>query len=108
MFAKSAARDIRGYGLDDPRFRPTLRGLIVKLKQNPQQFPTKRGKLKNARAAPLNFGNAVWRLVFTVDARERVVHVLAIGPHDDAYARASRRIKQLLEQASAAATPVGT
>jgi mRNA-degrading endonuclease RelE of RelBE toxin-antitoxin system len=91
-FATSAAREIRGYGLDDTRFRPTLRELVESLKRNPLQFPTKRGKLKNARAANVRFGSNSWRLVFVVSIAERRVRVLSVGPHDAAYARAQRRI----------------
>lgn len=91
-FGTSAARDVRGYGLDDPRFRPTLRELVEALKQNPLQFPTKRGKLKHARAASLKFGGSSWRLVFAVSMTEHRVRILSVGPHDTAYDRAKRRI----------------
>lgn len=92
-FASSAAREIRGYGLDDSRFRPTLRELLEALKQNPLQFPTKRGKLKGARAASLRFAATSWRLVFVVNLSQRRVRVLSIAPHDAAYDRAQRRIR---------------
>ncbi len=88
----SAARDVRGYGLDDTRFRPTLRELVEALKRNPLQFPTKRGKLKNARAAGLKFGSSTWRIVFVVNVAEHAVRILSVGPHDVAYERAQRRI----------------
>lgn len=91
-FATSAAREIRGYGLDDARFRPTLRELVDALKCDPLQFPTKRGKLKNARAASLKFGSSTWRAVFVVNVAEHTVRVLSVGPHDVAYERAQRRI----------------
>ena len=86
------AKDLRGYGLDDPRFRPTLRKLLDDLKCDPLSFPKKRGKLKDARAASLRFSNVTWRLVFTIDELRRLVRVLAVAPHDTAYERASRRI----------------
>jgi mRNA-degrading endonuclease RelE of RelBE toxin-antitoxin system len=88
----SAARDIRAYGLDDARFRPTLRELVEELKRNPLHFPTKRGNLKNARAANLSFQGSSWRLVFVVSVVEHRVRILAVGPHDVAYDRAARRI----------------
>jgi mRNA-degrading endonuclease RelE of RelBE toxin-antitoxin system len=91
-FATSAAREIRGYGLDDARFRPTLRELLEALKQNPLQFPAKRGKLKDARAAGLRFAGASWRLVFVVSISQHRVRVVSVAPHDAAYDRAKRRI----------------
>lgn len=92
-FATSAAREIRGYGLDDPRFRPTLRELVDALKQHPLQFPTKRGKLEGARAASLRFAATSWRLVFVVNLSLHRVRVLSVAPHDAAYDRAKRRIR---------------
>lgn len=92
-FASSAAREIRGFGLDDERFRPSLRELLEALKENPLQFPTKRGKLKGARAASLRFAATSWRLVFVVNVSQRRVRVLSVGPHDVAYDRAERRIR---------------
>ena len=91
-FAASAAREIRGYGLDDPRFRPTLRELLEALKKNPLQFPTKRGKLKGARAAGLRFAGASWRVVFVVSVSQHRVRILSVAPHDAAYDRAERRL----------------
>jgi mRNA-degrading endonuclease RelE of RelBE toxin-antitoxin system len=91
-FATSAARELRAYRLDDARFRPTLHELIETLKHNPLQFPTKRGKLENARAASLKFASSTWRLVFIVSVAEHSVRILSVGPHDVAYGRAQRRI----------------
>jgi mRNA-degrading endonuclease RelE of RelBE toxin-antitoxin system len=92
QFAASAAREIRGYRLDDPRFRPTLRELVDALKRNPLQYPKKHGKLKHARAVSLKYGETSWRIVFTVSETEHLVHVLSVGPHDIAYERAERRV----------------
>ena len=91
-FGTGAAREIRGYGLDDARFRPTLRELLNRLKQNPLQFPTKRGKLKGARAAGLRFAGVSWRVVFIVNISQHRVRVLSVAPHDAAYDRAERRL----------------
>jgi len=91
QFETGAARDVRGYDLDDPRFRPTVRALVEDLKRDPFSFPKKRGKLKNARAASLRFANVAWRVVFTINESRRLVRILSVGPHDVAYERATRR-----------------
>jgi len=80
------------YGYDNARFRPTIRDLVDELKTRPKQFPKKRGKLKEARAAALRFNDGTaWRAVFTVDERSRVVRILSIESHDAAYRSARRR-----------------
>jgi len=81
------------YGLEADIFRPSLAELLAALEANPKQFPMKRGKLKNARAADVTFRNGVvWRAVFTLDEPSRVVRLLALGPHDTAYSESERRI----------------
>jgi hypothetical protein len=75
------------------RFRPTLRELLEALRDDPLQFPTKRGKLKNARSASLRFAATSWRLVFDVNVSQHLVRVLSIAPHDAAYYRAERRVR---------------
>jgi hypothetical protein len=52
---------------DDPRFRPPLDEIFESLKTDPKQYPTKRGKLKDHRAASLRFGVVSWRCVFRID-----------------------------------------
>jgi Txe/YoeB family toxin of Txe-Axe toxin-antitoxin module len=91
QFATGAAKDLRGYDVDDPRFRPKLALLIEDLKRDPFAFPKKRGKLRDARAASLRFANVAWRVVFTIDEQRRLVRILSLGPHDLAYERAERR-----------------
>ena len=80
-------------GEDSDKFRPTIGELIDKLEKNPKQFPKKKGSLKKARSADVTFSDGiVWRAVFVLDEATRVVKVLALGPHDDAYADAKQRI----------------
>ena len=80
-------------GVDSPTFRPSIGQLVRDLQTNPKQFPKKSGKLKTARAAPVSFADGiVWRAVYTLDEAARSVRVIALGPHDDAYADASKRI----------------
>jgi hypothetical protein len=76
---------------DDPRFRPPLDVLFESLRADPKQYPTKRGKLKDHRAAPLRFGSVAWRCVFRIDETERVVSVQALAKHDTAYDEAEKR-----------------
>jgi hypothetical protein len=81
------------YGVDSESFRPTIGELISALETDPKQFPKKRGKLKDARAADAKFADGVtWRAVFTVDESLREVYVLSLDPHDAAYAAAEKRI----------------
>lgn len=49
----------------------------------------KRGKLADVRAYNIKADNVAYRLVYRVQAD--VVLFIAIGPHDEAYARAERR-----------------
>jgi mRNA-degrading endonuclease RelE of RelBE toxin-antitoxin system len=87
-------KDVTDYGLADPAFSPTLGELLKELETNPKQFPKKKGKLKNTRAAPLKFKNVSYRAVFDLDETTREVFVFSLDPHDQAYARASRRTKK--------------
>jgi mRNA-degrading endonuclease RelE of RelBE toxin-antitoxin system len=81
------------FGLANPTFRPTLAHLVAELKRDPKQFPKKSGKLANARAASLRYrGRESWRAVFRLDEANRTVFVMSLGPHDDAYADAERRM----------------
>lgn len=52
---RDVGKQIAGYALSDKRFSPTLRQLIAALEAKPKQFPKKKGKLKDARAAELSF-----------------------------------------------------
>lgn len=73
-------------------FRPRIRDLIEALESNPKQFEKKKGPLKHARSVTIAFADGiVWRCVATLNESERIVRVLALGPHDDAYIDASRR-----------------
>jgi hypothetical protein len=68
--------------------------LSDQLASNPKQFPKKSGKLATMRAAEIRFADGVvWRAVFELSESERVVRVLALGPHDEAYEAAQRRSK---------------
>ena len=49
----------------------------------------KRGDVAHVRAYNLKVDNVAYRLVYTIDGD--VVLFVAIGVHNDAYARASRR-----------------
>ena len=74
-------------------FRPSIGDLIDELEVDPKRYPKKHGKLKSARAAPLRYmQNVTWRAVYTIDEDARVVLILGLGPHDQAYDDAERRI----------------
>ena len=80
------------FGAESAVFRPTLAELKASREVDPKQYPKKRGKLKDARAAALTFrGGVAWRAVFTISDQTRTVRVIALEPHDDAYRNAKRR-----------------
>jgi hypothetical protein len=89
---REVGKDVAGYGLCEPSFSPTLGELISALEANPKQFPKKQGKLKSARAAHLKFKNTMYCAVFILDEAARVVLVLSLDPHDEAYLKATHRI----------------
>lgn len=92
VFHRDVRKTVAHHGLTNPQFRPTFGELIAHLENNPYGFPKKLGKLRDAYAAPLKFANVTWRAVFLVDDRERRVEVVGLGPHDQAYADAERRV----------------
>jgi hypothetical protein len=74
-------------------FRPSIGALIDTLETNPKQFPKKKGKLKDCRAAEVIYADGVvWRAVFTLDERAHSVFVIALDPHDRAYENAAKRL----------------
>jgi hypothetical protein len=77
-----------------PDFMDLWNGLLGQLETNPKQFSKKHGKLKSARAAPLQYGGAAYRVLFTLDEGQRELRILACDLHDRAYAKATRRITE--------------
>ncbi len=74
-------------------FKPRLGDLFDEVLANPKLYEKKRGKLYECRAAEVRFNRtAVWRCVFRIDEGARIVHILALAPHDVAYAEAERRL----------------
>ncbi len=69
-----------------------MSALLDALEINPKQYPKKTGELKGRRAAPVVFRDGiVWRAVFEIDEKRRVVRILSLGPHDRAYDDAKKR-----------------
>jgi mRNA-degrading endonuclease RelE of RelBE toxin-antitoxin system len=89
---RDVAAKFQQYGEQNPDFIPTFADLRNQLAINPKQFEKKQGKLKKARAAQLKRLGDAWRAVFTIDEERRIVRVLSLGPHDEAYAEAARRM----------------
>jgi mRNA-degrading endonuclease RelE of RelBE toxin-antitoxin system len=89
-FAPRAARVVARYGRESADFNPTIAELIAELERDPKQFPTKGEKLKGVRAAALRYRGSAWRMPFTLDEDARVVTILVIGPHNEAYRDAAR------------------
>ncbi len=89
----AVAKDFAHYGLSDPAFTPTLHELIDALETNPKQFKKKRGPIAGTRAAALKYHNVAYRADFILDEAARVVFVLSLDPHDEAYQKARRRLK---------------
>jgi mRNA-degrading endonuclease RelE of RelBE toxin-antitoxin system len=86
------ARTVARLGITNADFNPTIAELILELERDPKQFPKKTGKLAAVRAAPLRYRDAAWRVVFTLNEREKVVVVIALDKHDEAYRDAGRRV----------------
>jgi hypothetical protein len=65
---------------------------LQQLATDPKRFPKKTGQLRDARAADLTVQpGVVWRAVFAIDEQQKLVRVISIGPHDEAYRDAGRR-----------------
>lgn len=80
-------------GLGTALFRPSLNAALDELEIDPKRYPKKQGRLRAARALPLRYSQSVvWRMVYTIDERARVVRIVGLGPHDRAYEEAERRI----------------
>lgn len=104
-------------GLEDRRFCPTLRELVDALKANPKQFPKKKGKLKDARAAELSFKGVTFRAVFTLNEGTREVlywpsirtirHTIRQSGEFEAIGRARRRENIHAMRAYALAAAIG-
>lgn len=63
---------------------------LIKLETNPYTNSTaKSGDLSGIRA--LNWGNA-YRVVFEIYDKEKIVNIVSIDKHDDAYKKAKKRI----------------
>jgi hypothetical protein len=88
---REPGKDVANYGLCDTTFSPTLGELIGALEANPKQFPKKKGRLQDCRAAPLTFKGKSYRAVFTLSETARTVFILAIDAHDEAYGKSMRR-----------------
>lgn len=93
MYNMPVQRIIAQETRNKPTFQPSLLELERHLKTNPKQFPKKQGKLSKCRAASLvRYDGVAWRMVFTLDEKERIVYVLALGTHDKAYSAAEKRV----------------
>lgn len=67
----------------------TTRHIPAILKDPLKAGEPKRGDLAGVRAYNLKVDNVAYRLAYSVEGD--VVRFIAIGPHDEAYAKASRR-----------------
>ena len=69
-----------------------FRQYLEELAEEPYKFPKKKGKLKSCRALYFKVKGNAWRLIFRIiDARD-LVEIVAIGPHEDAYSSAVKRL----------------
>ena len=86
------AKTIARHGIENDDFSPTIIAMIVDLEADPKRYEKKSGDLADARSYRLRYRNAAWRAVFTVDDDARVVRIIALDRHDEAYRDAARRI----------------
>lgn len=90
---RAVEKIVAKYGVDSDVFRPKIEDLIDALGADPKQFPKKKGRLRDARAADVRFADGItWRAVFVVDENTMTVKMLSLAPHDVAYAEAERRV----------------
>lgn len=91
VFIEAAAKDL--YKLTQ-RNQPLLHAIVTEhipaiLKDPHAAGEQKKGKIANCRAYNLKVQNVAYRMVYRVQGD--VVEFIAIGPHDEAYAKAERR-----------------
>ncbi len=91
-FHARVAKTIQRYGLENDDFNPTVLQMIEDLESDPKRFAKKSGDLAEARSYRLSYRSSAWRAVFVVDDVARVVKIIALDRHDEAYRQASRRI----------------
>ncbi len=92
-FTPSAAKDLYAF-----RRNPRLL-ILLTTKVIPAMLPDprragnpKRGDLAGVYALAFSDSGTAYRLVYTVDDDRQLVEFIAFGPHDAAYANASRRV----------------
>jgi mRNA-degrading endonuclease RelE of RelBE toxin-antitoxin system len=69
---------------------------ILKLEDDPFLGHPLSGSLKGTRAPELSLpGSGIYRAVYVVNDATRVCLVLIVGPHENIYDRAQRRVKVL-------------
>lgn len=69
---------------------------LLRLEQDPLAGHTLTGSLSGTRALEFNLkGSGAYRAVYTVLDDERVCLILVVGPHENIYAKAERRVKAL-------------
>lgn len=92
-FLEAAARDL--YKLtrhDQPLLHAIATEHIPAILRDPfAAGAPKKGDLAHVRAYNLRFKGVAYRLVYTITVEVETVVFVAIGPHDEAYARARRR-----------------
>jgi mRNA-degrading endonuclease RelE of RelBE toxin-antitoxin system len=90
-FREAAAKDLAKLTRHNSRLLVAIvtEHIPVILKDPYAAGEPKKGKLAHMRAYHLKFENVAYRLVYEIGGD--VVYFVAIGPHDEAYARAGRR-----------------
>jgi mRNA-degrading endonuclease RelE of RelBE toxin-antitoxin system len=91
-FHPKAAKEAKNMLRMNLELNDEFRQYLEELAEEPYKFPKKKGKLKSCRALYFKVKGNDWRLIFRIiDARD-LVEILAIGPHDDAYSSAEKRL----------------
>lgn len=68
---------------------------LMKLETDPQCGHALVGDLQGYRALEFNLkGSGAYRAIYRIDEAERVVIVYMVGPHENFYIRAKRRIQE--------------
>ena len=88
---RSAEKDLRGLRTHEPRVIAALGALLLE----PRKGHSLAGRLKGVRSLEFSLPGGPYRAAYLVDDTERVCRVFAIGPHENFYRLAERRLAAL-------------
>jgi mRNA interferase RelE/StbE len=95
QLTRQAQKDIKAHRGHAARIDSAL----SELARNPELGHVLKGSLRGARSLEFNVkGAGAFRAIYLVFELERVCLVFIVGPHENIYARAERRAKELIRK----------